>query len=68
MTKIDEELAQAYINGQRAIDAFNKREAISQSRCRALVRELEWHQEKRLRRLGGLVKAVFDGDFSEAAE
>jgi hypothetical protein len=66
--KTNAELAQAYIDAQRAIDAFDRREANAQSRCFAIGRELERRKEKRLLRAGASVAEVIDAEFSEAAE
>jgi hypothetical protein len=67
-TKTDEELAWAYIKGQKAIDAFDKREANAQLRCIALGRELERHKAKRFLPISEPATNVVDGEFSEAAE
>jgi hypothetical protein len=40
-TKTDAELARAYIDGQKAIDAFDRRETSKQLMCVAVGRELE---------------------------
>jgi hypothetical protein len=69
MTKnSDKELAWAYIRGQKAIDAFDRREANAQLRCFALDRELERREEKRLRRFSKSATEVDVGEFREAAE
>jgi hypothetical protein len=45
-TNSDRSLAWAYIRGQKAIDAFDRRETNAQLRCFALDRELERRREK----------------------
>jgi hypothetical protein len=67
-TNSDVELAWAYIKGQKAIDAFDRREANAQLRCFAVDRELERRMEKRLRRFGESTTEVNVGEFREAAE
>lgn len=64
-TKSDTELAWAYIKGQKAIDAFDRREANAQLRCVAVGRELE---RRRAKRFGESAPEVIDGEFREAAE
>jgi hypothetical protein len=64
-TKSDTELARAYIKGQKAIDAFDRREANAQLRCIAVGRELE---RRRAKRSGESAPEVIDGEFREAAE
>ena len=54
----DAELARAYIEAQKVIEVFDKREANAQLRCVALGRELE---RRRAKRLGA--NAVIDGRF-----
>jgi hypothetical protein len=66
--KSDRDLAWAYIKGQKAIDAFDRREASAQLRCFALDRELERRREKRLQRFGERLARAVDGEFREAAE
>ncbi len=67
-TEIDAELAWAYIRGQKAIDAFDKREANAQLRCFALGRELERRRAKRFQRFSESTTEVIVGEFREAAE
>jgi hypothetical protein len=67
-TKTDADLAWAYINGQQAIDAFDRREANKQLMCFALGRELERRREKRSLQLGESATEVLVGEFKEAAE
>jgi hypothetical protein len=64
-TNSDADLAWAYIKGQKAIDAFDRREASAQLRCVAVGRELE---RRRAKRFGESAAEVIDGEFSEAAE
>jgi hypothetical protein len=64
-TKSDTELAWAYIKGQKAIDAFDRREANAQLRCFAVGRELE---RRRAKRFGESATEIIDGEFREAAE
>ena len=59
----DAKLARAYIDAQKVIEVFDRREENAQRRCVALGRELE---RRRAKRLGP--NAVIDGDFSEVAE
>jgi hypothetical protein len=66
-TKTDADLAWAYINGQKAIDAFDRREANKQLMWFALSRELERRREKRSRPPGESATEVV-GEFNEAAE
>jgi hypothetical protein len=68
MATSDTRLAWAYIRGQKAIDAFDRREANAQSRCLALDRELERRREKRIQRFSEPATEVIDGEFREAAE
>jgi hypothetical protein len=69
MTKTsDRDLAWAYIRGQKAIDAFDRREANAQLRCFALDRELERRGEKRLQRFSKSTTEVNVGEFRVAAE
>jgi hypothetical protein len=67
-TSTDADLAWAYINGQKAIDAFDRREANKQLMCFAVGRELERRREKRSQRLGESATEVSVGEFKEAAE
>jgi hypothetical protein len=67
-TNIDADLAWAYIKGQKAIDAFDRREANAQLRCFALGRELERRREKRFQRFGESATEDFVSEFREAAE
>ena len=67
-TSTDADLASAYINGQKAIDAFDRREASKQLMCFAVGRELERRREKRSQRLGESATEVSVGEFKEAAE
>jgi len=64
----DAELARAYINGQRVIDAFDRREANAQLRCFALVHELERRRAKRLQQSSETATEVSGGELREAAE
>ena len=64
--KIDAELAWAYIKGQKALDAFERREANTQLRCVALDRELERRKAKRLQPFSETATGPIK--FSEAAE
>ena len=57
------ELAWAYIKGQKAIDAFDRREGIAQSRDFAIDRELERRREKRLQQSSESVTQVTVGEF-----
>ena len=66
-TELNVELAWAYIKGQKAIEAFDRREAIAQSRSVALDRELERRKARSAQRWAGPATVV-EGDFSEAAE
>jgi hypothetical protein len=67
-TSADADLAWAYINGQKAIDAFDRREASKQLMCFAIDRELERRREKRSQRqLGESATEVSVGEFKEAA-
>jgi hypothetical protein len=66
-TSTDADLARAYINGQKAIDAFDRREANKQLMCFAVGRELERRREKRSQPLGESATELV-GEFSEAAE
>jgi hypothetical protein len=61
-------IAQAYLDGQKAIDAFDRRDASAQLRCHAISRELERRKEKRSLRGGGSSPDVIDAEFSVAAE
>jgi hypothetical protein len=63
MTEVNE-LAWAYIRGQKVIEAFDRREGSGQLRSINLGRELE--RRKAMRRGGPAT--VIEGDFSEAAE
>jgi len=67
-TNSDRDLAWAYIKGQKAIDAFDRREANAQLRCFALDRELERRGEKRLQRFSKSTTEVNVGEFRVAAE
>jgi hypothetical protein len=67
-TKIDAELAWAYIRGQKAIDAFDRREGNAQLRCFALGRELERRRTKRFQQFSESTAEVIVGEFREAAE
>jgi hypothetical protein len=64
--KIDTELAWAYIKGQKALDAFDRREANTQVRCIALDRELERRKAKRLQPFSETTTGA--SEFGEAAE
>jgi hypothetical protein len=66
--KTDADLARAYINGQKAIDAFDRREASKQLMCFAIDRELERRRAKRLQEFSESSTKVIDGEFREAAE
>jgi hypothetical protein len=67
-TEIDTELAWAYIRGQKAIDAFDRREANALLRCFALGRELERRRAKRLQQFSESTTEAIVGEFREAAE
>jgi hypothetical protein len=67
-TSADADLAWAYIKGQKAIDAFDRREANKQLMCFAVGRELERRREKRSQLLGESATEVSVGEFEEAAE
>ena len=67
-TSTDTKLAWAYIRAQKAIDAFDRREASKQLMCFAIDRELERRREKRSQRLGESATEVSVGEFKEAAE
>ena len=67
-TKTDKDLAWAYIKGQQAIDAFDRREASKQLMCFAVGRELERRRAKRLQEFSESSTKVIDGEFREAAE
>jgi hypothetical protein len=68
-TSTDADLAWAYINGQKAIDAFDRRDANKQLMCFAIGRELERRREKRSQRqLDESATEVSVGEFKEAAE
>jgi hypothetical protein len=67
-TSTDTKLAWAYINGQKAIDAFDRRDASKQLMCFAIDRELERRREKRSQQLGKPATEVSVGEFKEAAE
>jgi hypothetical protein len=66
--KTDADLAWAYINGQKEIDAFDRREANKQLMCIAIGRELERRRAKWLHELSEYSTKVIDGEFREAAE
>ena len=66
-TSTDADLAGAYIKGQKAIDAFDRREANKQLMCFAVGRELERRREKRSQPPGKSAPEVV-GEFSEVAE
>jgi putative IMPACT (imprinted ancient) family translation regulator len=68
MTDTDAELARAYIKGQKVIDAFDRRDANAQSRCFALVHELERRKVKRLQQASEPASEVGVGELQEAAE
>ncbi len=68
MTDTDAELARAYIKGQRVIDAFDRRDANAQSRCFALVHELERRKAKKLQQSSEPATEVGGGELREAAE
>jgi hypothetical protein len=68
-TSTDADLARAYINGQKAIDAFDRRDANKQLMCFAVGRELERRREKRSQRqLDESATEVSVAEFKEAAE
>ena len=67
-TSTDTKLAWAYIRGQKAIDAFDRREASKQLMCFALGRELERRRAKRLQQFSGSTTEAIVGEFREAAE
>ena len=67
-TSTDTKLAWAYIRGQKAIDAFDRREASKQLMCFAIDRALERRREKRSQRLGESATEVSVGKLKEAAE
>ena len=68
ITKTDADLARAYINGQKAIDAFERSEANALLRCFALGRELERRGAKRLQQFSESTTEAIVGEFREAAE
>jgi hypothetical protein len=66
--KTDADLARAYINGQKEIDAFDRRDANKLLMCIAIGRELERRRAKRLQEFSESSTKVIDGEFREAAE
>jgi len=66
--KTDRELAWAYIKGQKAIDAFDRREGIAQKRDFAIDCELERRRDKGRQPSGKSVTGFTVGEFREAAE
>jgi hypothetical protein len=62
-TSTDADLAWAYIKGQKAIDAFDRREANKQLMCFAVGHELERRREKRSQLLGESATEVSVGEF-----
>jgi hypothetical protein len=69
MTKeIDEKLARAYIKGQKAIDAFDRRDANKLTQLFAIDRKFEQRRAKRFQPLGEPVPEILGGEFSQAAE
>jgi hypothetical protein len=67
-TSTDANLARAYINGQKAIDAFDRREANKQLMCFAVGRELERRREKRSQLLGESATEISVGESKETTE
>ena len=67
-TSTNADLARAYISGQKAIDAFERRVANRQLMWFALSRELERRREKRSQLLDESATEVPVGEFKEAAE
>ena len=63
--QMDRKLAQAYIRGQKDIDAFDRREAVAQQREFAIDRELERIKAKRP---SEPPTEVLDGEFRELGE
>jgi hypothetical protein len=67
--RIEEELAGAYIRGQKVIDAFERWDAKKQRRCFLVDRELDRRREKRARSASNEAASEVNFDtFSQAAE